>query len=145
LVAVKVGAQAHMEAIQEGGSSKAGKSSDEEDDDDAEKEEDNGVSGEVSGDVRKMKAGRPPPIEVLDRVKFNHTKETPRSTIKSVLQASNLTELKFSRENLRKVEAKLRRAFVEFYQKLRLLKSYRYVLVYVVELDDQSGFMEFYD
>jgi hypothetical protein len=124
---MKVGAQAHMEAIQEGGSSKAGKSSDEEDDDDAEKEEDNGVSGEVSGDVRKMKAGRPPPIEVLDRVKFNHTKETPRSTIKSVLQASNLTELKFSRENLRKVEAKLRRAFVEFYQKLRLLKSYSFL------------------
>ncbi|KAG7558592.1 EXS C-terminal [Arabidopsis thaliana x Arabidopsis arenosa] len=127
---MKVGAQAHMEAIQEGGSSKAGKSSDEEDDendDDAEKEEDNGVSGKVSGDVRKMKAGRPPPIEVLDRVKFNHTKETPRSTIKSVLQASNLTELKFSRENLRKVEAKLRRAFVEFYQKLRLLKSYSFL------------------
>lgn len=132
---MKVGAQAHMEAIQEGGSSKAGKSSDEEDDEnddgDLEKEEDNGVSSEVAGDVRKMKAARPPPIEVLDRVKFNHTKETPRSTIKSVLQASNLTELKFSRENLRKVEAKLRRAFVEFYQKLRLLKSYRYELVYV--------------
>lgn len=131
---MKVGAQAHMEAIQEGGSSKAGKSSDEEDDendDDVEKEENNGVSGEVAGDVSKLKAARPPPIEVLDRVKMNHTKETPRSTIKGVLQVANLTELKFSRENLRKVEAKLRRAFVEFYQKLRLLKSYRYVLVYV--------------
>ncbi|XP_010502331.1 PREDICTED: phosphate transporter PHO1 homolog 5 [Camelina sativa] len=132
---MKVGAhhrQAHMEAIQEGGSSKAGKSSDEEDDgnddDDGEKEEANGVSAIVEDDeISKLKTARPPPIEVLDRVKMNHTKETPRSTIKSVLQVANLTELKFSRENLRRVEAKLRRAFVEFYQKLRLLKSYSFL------------------
>ncbi|XP_010514091.1 PREDICTED: phosphate transporter PHO1 homolog 5-like isoform X2 [Camelina sativa] len=132
---MKVGAhhQAHMKAIQEGGSSKAGKSSDEEDDendDDVEKEEeDNGVSVVVAADDDscKLKTARPPPIEVLDRVKMNHTKETPRSTIKSVLQVANLTELKFSRENLRRVEAKLRRAFVEFYQKLRLLKSYSFL------------------
>ncbi|XP_010425108.1 PREDICTED: phosphate transporter PHO1 homolog 5 [Camelina sativa] len=132
---MKVGAhhQAHMEAIQEGGSSTAGKSSDEEDDenddDDGEKEEDNGASVVVAADddISKLKVARPAPIEVLDRVKMNHTKETPRSTIKSVLQVGNLTELKFSRENLRRVEAKLRRAFVEFYQKLRLLKSYSFL------------------
>lgn len=115
---MKVGAQAHMEAIQEGGSSKAGKSDEEEDNDD----DDNNV---VADDMSRMKAARPSPIEVLERVKINHTKETPRSTMKSFLKVSNLTELKFSRDNLRRVEEKLRSAFVEFYQKLRLLKSYR--------------------
>ncbi|ESQ33016.1 hypothetical protein EUTSA_v10003656mg [Eutrema salsugineum] len=120
--------QAHMEAIQEGGSSKAGKSDEDEDDDDAEKEDDNVVSDELAGDTSRLKAARPSPIEVLDRVKLNHTTETPRSTIKGVLQVSN-TELKFSRDNLRRVEGKLRRAFVEFYQKLRLLKSYSFLNV----------------
>ncbi|CAH8374521.1 unnamed protein product [Eruca vesicaria subsp. sativa] len=124
---MKLGGQAHMEAIQEGGSSKAGKS-DEDEDDEVEKEEDKVVSESVSGDISRLKAARPAPIEVLDRVKMNHTKETPRSTIKSVLQVSN-TELKFSRDNLKRVEEKLRRAFVEFYQKLRLLKSYSFLNV----------------
>lgn len=118
-----------MEAIQEGGSSKAGKSDEEDDEDNVEKEEENKVvSDSVASDISRLKAARPSPIEVLDRVKMNHTKETPRSTIKSVLQVSN-TELKFSRDNLRRVEEKLRRAFVEFYQKLRLLKSYSFLNV----------------
>ncbi|KAG2301657.1 hypothetical protein Bca4012_059897 [Brassica carinata] len=126
---MKPGGQAHMEAIQEGGSSKAGKSDEEEDDEDeVEKEEDKVVSDSLPSDISRLKAARPSPIEVLDRVKMNHTKETPRSTIKSVLQVSN-TELKFSRDNLRRVEEKLRRAFVEFYQKLRLLKSYSFLNV----------------
>ncbi|VVB03943.1 unnamed protein product [Arabis nemorensis] len=121
--------QAHMEAIQEGGSSKAGKSDDddEEDGDDVVKQEDNGVSDVISGDISRLKAARPSPIDVLDRVKINHSKETPRSTIKGVLKVS--TEIKFSRDNLRRVEEKLRRAFVEFYQKLRLLKSYSFLNV----------------
>ncbi|KAJ0237969.1 Phosphate transporter PHO1 5 [Hirschfeldia incana] len=126
---MKPGVQAHMEAIQEGGSSKAGKSDEDEDEDDeVDKEEDKAVPDVVSSDISRLKAARPSPIEVLDRVKMNHTKETPRSTIKSVLQVSN-TELKFSRDNLRRVEEKLRRAFVEFYQKLRLLKSYSFLNV----------------
>ncbi|CAH8387602.1 unnamed protein product [Eruca vesicaria subsp. sativa] len=120
--------QAHMAAIQEGGSSKAGKSDEDEDDDIVEKEELNVVSNVGTGEISRFRAARPAPIEVLDRVTINHTKETPRSTIKSVLQVSN-TELKFSRENLKRVEEKLRRAFVEFYQKLRLLKSYSFLNV----------------
>uniref|UniRef100_A0A1J3JJ04 Phosphate transporter PHO1-like protein 5 n=1 Tax=Noccaea caerulescens TaxID=107243 RepID=A0A1J3JJ04_NOCCA len=130
---MKGGAQAHMEAIQEGGSSKAGKSDEDDDDDDddedVEKEEGNVVSDEAAGDVSRLQAKRPSPIEVLDRVKINHTKETPRSTIKGVLQGSKSSELKFSRDNLRKIEEKLRRAFVEFYHKLRLLKSYSFLNV----------------
>lgn len=119
-----------MEAIQEGGSSRAGKSDEDDDEEDVEKEEGNVASEEAAGDdVSRLQAKRPSPIEVLDRVKINHTKETPRSTIKGVLQGSKSSELKFSRDNLTKIEEKLRRAFVEFYHKLRLLKSYRCVLV----------------
>ncbi|XP_013609765.1 PREDICTED: phosphate transporter PHO1 homolog 5-like isoform X4 [Brassica oleracea var. oleracea] len=81
-----------------------------------------------SNDTSRLSAARPSPIEVLDRVKINNTKETPRSTIKSVLKPSN-PELKFSRYNLKRVEEKLRRAFVEFYHKLRLLKSYSFLNV----------------
>ncbi|KAF3560613.1 hypothetical protein DY000_02013914 [Brassica cretica] len=120
---MKLGAQA-LEAIQEGGSSKAGKSDEDEDEDDVEKEEDKVVSEDIS----RLNAARPSSIEVLDRVKINNTKETPRSTIKHVLKSSD-PELKFSRDNLRRVEEKLRRAFVEFYQKLRLLKSYSFLNV----------------
>ncbi|KAG2276410.1 hypothetical protein Bca52824_058965 [Brassica carinata] len=120
---MKLGAQA-LEAIQEGGSSKAGKSDEDEDEDDVEKEEDKVVYEDIS----RLNAARPSSIEVLDRVKINNTKETPRSTIKHVLKSSD-PELKFSRDNLRRVEEKLRRAFVEFYQKLRLLKSYSFLNV----------------
>uniref|UniRef100_A0A1J3HH11 Phosphate transporter PHO1-like protein 5 n=1 Tax=Noccaea caerulescens TaxID=107243 RepID=A0A1J3HH11_NOCCA len=102
---------------------------DDDEDEDVEKEEGNVVSDEAAGDVSRLQAKRPSPIEVLDRVKINHTKETPRSTIKGVLQGSKSSELKFSRDNLRKIEEKLRRAFVEFYHKLRLLKSYSFLNV----------------
>ncbi|KFK43649.1 hypothetical protein AALP_AA1G154500, partial [Arabis alpina] len=124
---IKVRSQVHMEAIQEGGSSRAGLM---EDNEEEEEESNNGAKGSV-GEVHtsKMRAGRPAPIDVLDRVSINNTKETPRSTIKGVLKQSNHTELKFSRENLRKVEERLMRAFIEFYQKLRLLKSYSFLNV----------------
>ena len=69
--------------------------------------------------------GRPAPLEILDRVTLNKPVETPRSTIKGILNVPIQTELKFSKENLNKAEDQLRRAFIEFYHKLRLLKSYR--------------------
>ncbi|CAN1187783.1 Phosphate transporter PHO1 homolog 5 [Linum perenne] len=70
---------------------------------------------------------RPAPLQVLHNVQMNNTKETPRSTIKGFLKVPNHTELRFTRENLRRVEEQLKRAFVEFYQKLRLLKSYSFL------------------
>ncbi|CAE5957428.1 unnamed protein product [Arabidopsis arenosa] len=128
---MKIRSQEHMEAIQEGGSSRAGLM---EDDDEEEEEEENETSVVSTGAIdnvttSRMRAARPPPIDVLDRVKINNTKETPRSTIKGVLKVSKQTELKFSRENLMKVEESLKRAFIEFYQKLRLLKSYSFLNV----------------
>lgn len=72
-----------------------------------------------------IRATRPAPLQILNRVKINNTVETPRSTIKGFLNPQP-TALNFTRENLERVEKKLKQAFIEFYHKLRLLKSYRY-------------------
>ncbi|XP_073300879.1 phosphate transporter PHO1 homolog 3-like isoform X2 [Primulina huaijiensis] len=73
------------------------------------------------------RANRPAPLEILQYVKFNTPQGTPRSTIKGFLNIPNQTDLKFSKDNLRKAEAQLKKAFVEFYNKLRLLKSYSFL------------------
>lgn len=84
-------------------------------------------------DVQEMKpvkgktAKRPAPLVILNRVTINNTLETPRSSLRGILHVPNQTELKFSKENLNKVEDQLKRAFVEFYHKLRLLKSYSFL------------------
>ena len=118
-----------MEAIQEGASSRAEQL---EDDVEEEQGEDNAARESVNEvKTTRMRAVRPAPLDILDRVSINNTIETPRSTIKGVLQVPKQTDLKFSRENLMKVEEKLRHAFIVFYQKLRLLKSYRCVYVYL--------------
>ncbi|THG00515.1 hypothetical protein TEA_004010 [Camellia sinensis var. sinensis] len=49
--------------------------------------------------------------------------ETSISTLKNIIMSSK-SDLSFSKQELRKVEEKMRQAFIEFYQKLRLLKSY---------------------
>ncbi|CDY36429.1 BnaC05g10300D [Brassica napus] len=126
---VKVRSQAHMEAIQEGGSSKAGQLEDDDEEEEAEAQAEIVASVSTGASTTRMRAARPAPLDVLDRVTINNTKETPRSTIKRVLQVSKQTDLKFSRENLMKVEEKLRSAFIVFYQKLRLLKSYSFLNV----------------
>ncbi|BBG94268.1 ERD1/XPR1/SYG1 family protein [Prunus dulcis] len=70
---------------------------------------------------------RPAPLDILNYVTMNHTVETPRSTIKGFLNVPPQTELKFSRDNLKKVEEQLKGAFIEFYRKLRILKSYGFL------------------
>ncbi|KAL0732860.1 hypothetical protein Bca4012_009070 [Brassica carinata] len=125
---INIGSNAHLEAIQEGGSSRAGRMEDVI----VEEEEENGASvSTIARDVNttKMRALRPAPIDILDRVWLNDTKETPRSTIKGFLQITKQTDLKFSRENLMMIEEKLRQALFVFYQKLRLLKSYSFLNV----------------
>ncbi|CAN0896516.1 Phosphate transporter PHO1 homolog 3 [Linum grandiflorum] len=77
--------------------------------------------------VKEVKVQIPDQLEVLHRVHMNNTLETPRSTIKGFLKVPGHTNLRFTRGNLRKVEQQLKRAFVEFYQKLRLLKSYSFL------------------
>nr|GMD54069.1 phosphate transporter PHO1 homolog 9-like [Ipomoea batatas] len=91
------------------------------------------MSGEGMGDentrvieektTNKFTDFRPAPLHVLCDVRVNIQPETPISTLKNILKASN-SELKYSRAELRKAEERLRKAFMEFYGKLRLLKSY---------------------
>lgn len=110
-----------MEIIEEGPSVR-------DDSDEDKKDTERKESGEQNIEktvVSKFKKRKPAPLQILDRVKMNNTLATPRSTIKVFLNAPKQSDLKFDRENLKRVENKLKRAFVEFYQKLLLLKSYR--------------------
>ncbi|KAF2290112.1 hypothetical protein GH714_002657 [Hevea brasiliensis] len=106
------------------------------DDEQSDKSINDREEGDGGNGIRKVQAvekpqnirgARPAPLEILNHVKMNNTLETPRSTIKGFLKVPQKTELKFTRENLRRVEEQLKRAFVEFYQKLRLLKSYSFL------------------
>ncbi|KAJ4835391.1 hypothetical protein Tsubulata_010554 [Turnera subulata] len=62
-------------------------------------------------------------LEVLDRIRIHIDPATPVSTMKNVLSNPN-SELSYSKQELRKAEELMRRAFIEFHRKLRLLKSY---------------------
>ncbi|CAI0394442.1 unnamed protein product [Linum tenue] len=115
--AIEEGSMSHEQS-----SSSDGSSSHDEDDAEKEEEKTKNQSNNTNGNVVRLSL-----LEVLDHVKMNNTSETPRSTIKGFLKVPRHTELKFTRENLRKVEERLKRAFVEFYQKLRLLKSYSFL------------------
>ena len=114
-----------MDAIEEGGSShKESHKPDNESKEEKDGKEEKNTKDE-EGKETKMKANRPPPLELLDRVTMNTTQETPRSTIKGLFNFPKNSELQFNRENLNKIENQLKRAFVVFYHKLRLLKSFR--------------------
>ncbi|KAK6280059.1 hypothetical protein POUND7_020326 [Theobroma cacao] len=77
----------------------------------------------LNGAEANIQGFRPAPLDVLDHVKINCQPETPISTLKGVIKSSKLN-LSFSRQELRKREEKITQAFVEFYRKLRLLKTY---------------------
>ncbi|CAK9186138.1 unnamed protein product [Ilex paraguariensis] len=86
----------------------------------------------INQNVQKQKPSnimvtRPQPLEILNHVKMTNTLETPRSTIKGFLNVSNQTELKFNKENLKKIEERLKLAFIQFHHKLRFLKSYSFL------------------
>ena len=113
-----------MEIIEEGGAGELGQS-DESNEDGNEIDTKSRNKKVVEDNSSKAKGVRPPPLDVLDRVKINNPIETPRSTIKGFLKFPQNSDLRFSRDNLKKVEEQLKQAFSVFYQKLRLLKSFR--------------------
>ncbi|XP_057768662.1 phosphate transporter PHO1 homolog 9-like [Salvia miltiorrhiza] len=79
--------------------------------------------GEISEQKESL---RPAPLQLLEHVKINVDPDTPVSTLKNVVMSSKL-ELSFSKDELRRAEKKMRKAFVEFHQQLRLLKSYSFL------------------
>ncbi|CAH9087277.1 unnamed protein product [Cuscuta epithymum] len=66
------------------------------------------------------------PMQILDHVKIVNTCESPMSTIRGVLRDSKENDLRFKKEELKKVDQRLKMAFIEFYRKLRLLKNFSY-------------------
>lgn len=79
-------------------------------------------------------------LSILERIRLNKTRATPLSAIKTILKINKQEELKFTKENLKKVEERLQIAFIEFYQKLRHLKNYSFLNVSAV-----SKIMKKYD
>lgn len=65
------------------------------------------------------------PMEVLEHVRITNTLESPISTIKGVFKDTREEELSFDKEELKRVEERLRAAFIQFYHQLQLLKHYR--------------------
>lgn len=85
-----------------------------------------GYGGEEQRAKRNKKDSdsyRPASLEVLDHIKINVEPDTPVSTLRNMIGNSR-SDLSFSKDELSSAEEKLRKAFTEFYQELRLLKSY---------------------
>ena len=118
----------HMDAIeQEGGSSSNHGQSGESSEDREVKEKIQTTNHSIQEEKpNSIRGTRPAPLQILDRAKMNNIVESPCSTIKGFLNPDQLTALNFTRENLKRVEQKLKQAFIEFYHKLCLPKSYRY-------------------
>lgn len=75
---------------------------------------------------RDIDSHKSDPLEILDHIKIVNTFESPMSTIRGVLRESKENDLSYKKEELKKVEQRLKIIFFEFYQKLRLLKHFRY-------------------
>ncbi|CAN6727419.1 unnamed protein product [Malus baccata var. baccata] len=67
------------------------------------------------------------PMEVLEHVRITNTLESLISTIKGVFKDSREEELSFDKEELKRVEERLRAAFIQFYHQLQLLKHYSFM------------------
>ncbi|RYR17861.1 hypothetical protein Ahy_B03g062532 [Arachis hypogaea] len=109
-----------MEKIEEG-STHHDQSEDEEEDDKKQRVKQE-VEVQKQNKPKNLFGTRPTPLEVLNHVQLNNTFETPRSTIKGVLNHPENAEISFNMKTLKKVEDQLHRSFIEFYRKLRLLK-----------------------
>ncbi|OWM89520.1 hypothetical protein CDL15_Pgr024268 [Punica granatum] len=76
---------------------------------------------------RKVNECREDPLNILENVKIYNARESPMSMLRGVLKDSKDVHLSFNKAELREVENRLRRVFIEFYQKLHLLKHYSFM------------------
>ncbi|CAN4128176.1 unnamed protein product [Withania somnifera] len=67
------------------------------------------------------------PSDVLECVKIQNTSDSPKSSVERLLLGITERECSFSQEELKEVEEKLKKAFVEFYQKLHQLNQYSFM------------------
>ncbi|CAN7043522.1 unnamed protein product [Brassica oleracea var. botrytis] len=85
----------------------------------------------VSNHGDSTRGNMPEALSVLERIRLNKDQETPLSRIRNVLKLSSHEELKFTRENLKKIEERLKDVFIKFYRKLRHLNNYRYAYCFL--------------
>ncbi|CAM8912804.1 unnamed protein product [Rhodiola kirilowii] len=112
----------NIDVIEEGSSSHGTRSSS----DDSGSQNGSSQEAQVEMNTIRRHPIRQASLETLDNVSLGTT--TTGSTIKRFLSMpKNSDQVKFSKDNLRKAEEKLKHAFVEFYHKLRLLKSYSFL------------------
>ncbi|KAL0795452.1 hypothetical protein Bca101_066829 [Brassica carinata] len=83
------------------------------------------ADGSNHGDSTRGKV--PEALSVLDRIRLNKAQETPLSRIRNVLKLSHHEDLKFTRENLKKIEERLKDVFIEYYRKLKHLNNYSFL------------------
>ncbi|CAL5384523.1 unnamed protein product [Camellia sinensis] len=57
-------------------------------------------------EAKELEGSRPTPLEILSHVKMNNNPETPCSTIKSFLSVHDSNEIKFNRENPKKITSR---------------------------------------
>ncbi|XP_065856486.1 phosphate transporter PHO1 homolog 9 [Euphorbia lathyris] len=86
-------------------------------------EDKRGSDDEIENPQSDIQGFRPALLQVLDHVRINVEPETPVSTIKNIISSSQ-SDLSYSKEELRKAEQLITRAFIQFHHKLRLIKSY---------------------
>ncbi|KAJ4850739.1 hypothetical protein Tsubulata_019304 [Turnera subulata] len=65
-------------------------------------------SGGASQEADNVNEYKEDPMKILDHVKINNTIESPLSTIKGIFKDSNKEDLSFNKEELRKVEERLK-------------------------------------
>ncbi|XWS10668.1 hypothetical protein CRYUN_Cryun38cG0017000 [Craigia yunnanensis] len=67
---------------------------------------------------------------VLNHVKLNQVIQAPFPAAKvNCVSINNHTQMNFTRDNLKKIQEQLKKAFIEFYYKLRFLKNYSFLNV----------------
>ncbi|GMJ11643.1 PHO1 homolog 3 [Hibiscus trionum] len=91
------------------------------------KQSDNGSQQIREDDPEKVPSIRLAPQEVLNHVKLNQATFTAAKV--NCVSKPKQTQMDFSRDNLKRIEKQLKRAFIEFYYKLRLLKNYSFLNV----------------
>ncbi|TXG70201.1 hypothetical protein EZV62_005136 [Acer yangbiense] len=68
------------------------------------------------------------PLDVLDHVELHNTLGTPYSIMRRFVNSTDQQkQVTFNRDTLKNVETKLKRAFIQFYHKIGLLKSYSFL------------------
>ncbi|KAM1065436.1 hypothetical protein ACFX2B_020749 [Malus domestica] len=76
-------------------------------------------------EVLKTYTQKQDPMKVLEHVRITNMLESPIATIKGVFKHFKEEELSVDKEELKRVEERLRAALIQFYHQLQLLKHYR--------------------